>query len=610
MKKLLSIILALLLVLTTVPVQIAAQQEVTHYSQMQYEHPDLDAMQAQIDQICGLAETEDADAILDAVSAFYDAYDWFYTCYCLADIRYSGDLTDDYWQEEYDFCTSSSTAVEQMLDSLNYACAAAPCAQELEARFFGEGFFDDYQGESQWDETLVALMDRENELISRYYVQSGELNDFSFFGDGTRDTVQTLVDLILIRNEIAAYCGYDSYEEYANDLYYYRDYTPEQMDAYLLAIQEELVPLFRQIWDFSVGLEESTEAENFAFVRNAAQTMGGRIWAAFQLMEDAGLYEISYSDNKYNSSFEVFLDSYAVPFLFMNPRGDQNDFMTLAHEFGHFANDYASQGSPCGIDVAEIFSQGMEYLALCYGEDTGILTRAKMVDSLCTYVEQACYASFERQMYLLEDPSVETLTALYNRVARAYGFEAVGYDDTEFVEVPHFYTNPMYVSSYIISNDAAMQLYQMEQEEAGSGLQRLNQNLDTQEPYFLAFLESAGLTSPFAPGRLQEVRETFETLFLNADNEESGISESGTVIADFGTDETQSGSSSSNSGTVVTPEIEPTQEPSSGTGTSESIHNNLSGQDSQNSSSGSSSVGTPFEEPLPEDLGIGDLIAA
>ena len=35
----------------------------------------------------------------------------------------------------------------------------------------------------------------------------------------------------------------------------------------------------------------------------------------------------------------------------------------------------------------------------------------------------------------------------------------------DFVVIGHFYTDPMYIISYVVSNDAAFQLYQMELEE-------------------------------------------------------------------------------------------------------------------------------------------------
>jgi oligoendopeptidase F len=76
--------------------------------------------------------------------------------------------------------------------------------------------------------------------------------------------------------------------------------------------------------------------------------------------------------------------------------------------------------------------------------------------------------------------------------------------------IPHFFENPLYLISYVISNDAALQLYQMELSEQGSGIVWFEENLASAQPYFLAFVEEAGLESPFATGRLIRVRQTLE----------------------------------------------------------------------------------------------------
>ena len=106
----------------------------------------------------------------------------------------------------------------------------------------------------------------------------------------------------------------------------------------------------------------------------------------------------------------------------------------------------------------------------------------------------------------------DAIRKLYRQVAESYGFDSVGFDDREFVAITHYFTSPLYVLSYVVSNDAALQLYQMERESIGSGLSCLEENLATQEYYFLSFLDSAGLTSPFAEGRLQSVRKLFEEI--------------------------------------------------------------------------------------------------
>jgi hypothetical protein len=69
----------------------------------------------------------------------------------------------------------------------------------------------------------------------------------------------------------------------------------------------------------------------------------------------------------------------------------------------------------------------------------------------------------------------------------------------------------MYVISYVLSNDAALQIYEKEIQQQGSGLACLETSLTSSQPYILAFLEEAGLESPFTTGRLIRVRQTLET---------------------------------------------------------------------------------------------------
>ena len=159
-----------------------------------------------------------------------------------------------------------------------------------------------------------------------------------------------------------------------------------------------------------------------------------------------------------------------------------------------------------------MFSQGLEYLSLCYAEDSGDLEEMKMVDCLRIFVDQAAYALFEQKVYQLEDDELttENVYALYDEIGTAFGFDSWGWDNRDFVIIGHFYTDPMYIISYVVSNDAAFQLYQMELEEKGAGLNLYEKELTSTEGYFLAFVKNAGLESPFAKGRIKEVRKTLE----------------------------------------------------------------------------------------------------
>lgn len=499
-----------------------AEESIVPYADMTYTRPDMEVLEDVLAKACETAAGEEVEQIIDMVFAYYDVYDSFFTNYSLADIRYCSDLTDAYWEEEYNFCMDNSARVDAGLEELYYALAASPCLEELESDdYFGPGYFDAYQGENLWDAEFTALLEQESALQSRYYELVSQSADYesgseAYYDACADEMIQLLLDLIALRQDIAAYWGYPSYAQFATDFYYYRDYPVAQSKTYLEEIRQELVPLYRDmnatnIWS---TLRPATEKDTYSYVQKMAKNMGGLIEEAFTLLDKAQLYDISYGPNKYNASFETYLTSYYEPFIFMNPEGSTYDYLTFAHEFGHFCCDYASYGSYAGVDVLEVFSQGMEYLSLCYVDGTETLTKLKMADSLSLYVEQAAFASFELQMYELtgDQLTAENLTALYDQVALAYGFDSVGYDPREFVTITHYYTNPLYIISYVVSNDAAMQLYQMELEQESYGLACLEVNLDTQEYYFLSFLENAGLESPFAEGRLEAVKATFEEI--------------------------------------------------------------------------------------------------
>lgn len=491
------------------------------YEDMEYKRPSMTNFQQSLDHVCQTAlEAKDVDRIIDAIYSFYDEYDWFYTNYMLADIRYSTNLTDLHWEQEYNYCAEQAATVDAALDTLYRTLAKSPLRTELESeQYFGAGYFDAYEGESMYDAYFLDLMDREADLISQYYdlsAQASEAADaeeyYSVYGE---QMAQVLVELVVLRQEIARYAGYSDYAQFAYDWYFYREYTPLQVIEYLRQIRQELVPLYKEMednWVWEAGSWSCTEQETYSYVRSCAEKMGGVVRAAFDLMDQRGLCDISYGENKYNASYEVFLSSYNAPFVLMNPSRNAWDKLTFAHEFGHFVNDYACVGSYAGTDVSEVFSQTMEYLSLCYADGGDRLRDLKLGDSLCNYVEQAAYADFEQQLYDLADPSVEDVEALYDRVCREYGFDVWGFDSRSFVDVTHFYTNPMYIISYVVSNDVAMQIYQLELAEEGAGLALLQEILFSEESWLLTFAETYELESPLAEGRVARVRKTFEEL--------------------------------------------------------------------------------------------------
>ena len=530
MKRILALILALVLTLTGcagLSRPLLYSGEYTAYGDMAYTRPDPERMEALLAQCCETARTgTDLNGVLDAVYLFYDAYDRFQTDCTLAYIEYNRDVTSEYWQEEYRFCMEYSDDVDAALEELYMALARSPIRDALEEESFGAGFFESYDGGSFWDEELMALLDRESELINEYYAlceQADSVEYYSpeYFDTYADDLCRILIRLVRQRREIASYLGYDSYPEFAYEFYHYRDYTPEQAMAYTESVRRELSGLYRRVsqsdvWD--AGYSRCREQEMYRYVSSAAEAMGGIALEAFALMETAELYDIGASEKKFDISFETFLSSYHEPYVFVNPTGYRMDCLSFAHEFGHFVTDYAFwEGSWAGTDVLEVFSQGMEYLSLFYsaGADEA-LVRYKMADTLAIFTEQSAYATFEQLLYGLpeEELTEAGVFGLYTRTMESFGvdFDALGWDRRDLVTVPHFYTDPMYIISYVVSNDTAFQLYQMELEQTGAGLARFEENVTTECTCLLEFTEEAGLESPFAPGRAERIARDLTAL--------------------------------------------------------------------------------------------------
>ena len=530
MKKRFSMMLSICLVLCLLlsgctPLLSFFNQGLVPYSQMEYTRPDMVELSLVLDESCKAAlEETDIRKLEDAIWAFYDVYDQFYTNLCLAMIAHSQDLTDIYWEEEYAYCISHSAPTDAGLDKLYRSLAQSPIRDVLEGDdYFGADYFDSFEGESIYDEQLTQMLSQDALLCSQYQSINGqaaavEYYSEEYFTQYGSQMAEIFLELVELRQQIAAYVGYESYPEFAYDFYHVRDYTPQQATSYLADIRAELVPLYQQVsasgfWDQE--LPACGEDDTFRYVKSMAQNMGGVISDAFTDMEKAGVYDISYGEKKYATSFEVYLSYYYTPYIFLSPSATEYDKLSFAHEFGHFCTDYVTIGGNVhSVDVAEIFSQGMEYLSLLYAEDPGSLTQLKMADCLGTYVEQAAFASFEHQVYSLtgDELTVEAIEQLYEEICIAYGLNTPQWDSRDYVCVPHFYEMPMYIISYVVSNDAALQIYEMEVKQQGTGLACLENNLYSTQPYILSFLEEAELESPFATGRLMRVRQTLEAI--------------------------------------------------------------------------------------------------
>ncbi len=524
------------------------------FDEIEYSRPGLEELSAAVEAVGqALDRGEKLKTVTGLLDSCYDLYYRFYTMYNLADIRSCRDTTDRYYAGEYAWCQENFAQVQQLMDALYRRCAASDLAEKLEEAYFWEGFMQDYSGqEGAISDEAVALVRRESALLAQYRaliaspvihldgreidynralqeLEGEELNRVidQYYAEYNEPLAQIYIDLVEVRQAQARVMGYDSYEQMQFDYTFERDYSPRQAQAYLEEIKECMVPLYRELlangvysWPDYAPLSEGRLLD---LLGAAARETGGQVEEAFRFMRAYELYDIRVSPLKADLSFEAYLPLYEAPYVFLNAYGDLEDLLSFSHEFGHYVDAYVNFDAYETIDVSECFSQGLELLFLTrYGDalseqETRQLTRMKMLDMLDTYVQQASFAAFESRVYAA-DPE-ELSAAYFNRLsldlAEEYGYYdgiSADYYAMSWVDIAHFFEMPFYVITYPVSCDCAMQLYELERQGPGAGVEKYLELLPRQHEGLIDTLSACGLESPFAPGRIEHAAEDLRAL--------------------------------------------------------------------------------------------------
>ncbi len=514
------------------------------FSEIKYTRPDAQKI---IDDFTALQKMVEDGASTEEILKIYipidDACYFFSTMNSYAYIRYSLDLNDTYYDDEYNWCEEQLPLVAQAEEQCFIAMSNSPERERLEAEHFGEDFFDFYDEHQIYsNDRVVELMQEESALEAEYMAlqsdqtitwEGEEVLFEELIGDDSLAydkyllaldlyyqkynplCAEIYIKLIKIRNEIAKELEYDTYADFAYEYYYKRDYTPDQVTQYLQDIATYMNPLYytAAYSDYSSPL--STD-ETMRMLKDVAYTLGEDIATAYDYMIAYDLYDISESTSKMPGSFMTYLYSYEMPYMYVSPTNDIADLMTAAHEFGHFVDAYVNCLENDSIDCNEIFSQSMEYLAMGVAdltdEERENLRKSQAASAVNVFLGQACYADFEAQLYLLpeEELTAERFNEIFVECYKTYFYDISGYEQyigPGWFQVQHFFIAPQYVISYCVSLDAALQVYQCELED-GSGLQTFFELLSVSaNNTILSLLDDVGMVSPFEKGRMAELSD-------------------------------------------------------------------------------------------------------
>lgn len=285
------------------------------------------------------------------------------------------------------------------------------------------------------------------------------------------------LELLSLRREIAQLNGYDSYTDYAYDVLYDRRYTPDRSRTLARRVAEELGPVYDRILDemyYEMALLVDLPGDDPEAIWQALgpclEDLHPDLGRAWQYMMDHHLYDVEASPTKADVGYTVPLAQYGTAFIFNAPSGSYQDYSSLIHEFGHFAQTHYDPTPALwaggDTDLGEVHSQALEVLFTHYaeqllpghGDGFTWITLWSMVDSA---MEGCIYDLFQQEVYALEAPTLEEVNAIFKTVSEEFGYTyADGEDQSYFwVETGHNFSQPFYYISYATSALTAIDLW-------------------------------------------------------------------------------------------------------------------------------------------------------
>ena len=384
--------------------------------------------------------------------------------------------------------------------------------------YLGDQVADDFEEYEDMPEGVLELEEQQDILIKEYD---------SLLEKDDMDPAKIrpiYMELINVNNSIARAYGYDNYVEYVYEGNFMRDFTIEDVNAVSEEIISEFIPLTaaytdkaiddRYIYDAFEPCRDSSE-ERITALAGVIDSRIPELSEALSYMRDCHLYDTDPSDTKQTGAFTTTLTAYGDALLFQNPYGENLDYSSLVHEFGHFNYMFHSPGhylfQSNALDIEEIHSQGLEML-LCDDFETLVpgcgegLRQYTMYDLMSSVSIGFAVNEAEYRAYTTPDLTEAKLDAIWDETAAKYSEDDM-LAGGGWMEIPHIFEAPFYYISYATSALASLEIYSMEEEHGWEAAKDCYLELTTIDGYdqFRQTLKDAGLDDIFVKGTITEL---------------------------------------------------------------------------------------------------------
>ena len=398
------------------------------FSQMKYEHPNIDAVNK---QLTDLAERfRRAENYESAKRIFLEREQLekhIMTLFSLVEIRHSIDTRDKFYEEEMNFWNSVTPELEEYNQEWTKAMLESSYRSDFENEYGTLMFLKAEMEQKTFSPDIIPCLQKENEWKTAYekLLASAQipfegnvytLSQMSPFKSDPNDDrrlaawkaegqwykehqeeLDELYDqLVHVRDTMGRKLGYDGYTQ----LGYYRMqrncYTKEDIEKFRAAVVKYLVPVADSIYREQAKRLGKTYPMSFADNElefrsgnprpsgdpDEILSQGKRFYDElspetsefFSMMLENELLDVLSTKGKAGGGFCESIPDYEVPFIFANFNDTQHDVEVVTHEAGHaFAAWMNRKRTPLsylwpGMEACEVHSMSMEFFAWPWAE--------------------------------------------------------------------------------------------------------------------------------------------------------------------------------------------------------------------------------------------------
>lgn len=484
----------------------------------EYEHYDIGQLKEFCINVEQAAKAGDEQKLLQEYDKLYNEYLKVNTMYEVAYLKYCGNMADKSLDEEQEYSYDLMQEAGDLLSIAGRSCTESRAADAFKEHV-GDEVFEYFEGYEDMDDFEKKLSSKEQKLIGDYYDAIDETEDWpekkAFEKIGP-----IYVDLVKLRNEEAEYYGYDNYADYAHEAIYGRDYTHDDIEGLRADIKKFSSEYYKLSTEgmWSVGKSEMSGNELMGHLSEHAADIGKTAEGAAELLVEEKMYNIGSGSSRQSGAFTTLLESVEKPFLFQTLEGE-GDFITLTHEFGHFAEYYAEKDvnylvSEDNIDLSEIASNGMQVLYMKYYDEIfpggGDSARASVVDDLLdNVVDGAVMDEFQEEVYKTKDLTPKKVNDIFASVYGEYNSSPGTDSEYTWMYISHNFDMPMYYISYSVSGLAALQIWNRSRTDMDAAAVTWEKlvNIGSRDVEYLEVLKRCNMKLFNEPGVVGEICE-------------------------------------------------------------------------------------------------------